>query len=246
MLRKRWLKWAAICIGILLLAAGTARSIRVKRTLAVLHKVEMEDMQPYSAAVARQEHLAPQHMAAHMQWTDARKASASDAIRAQRIVATLREGLEPYRDYKAAVRAGYFPFAPDVPQRMYHFTHGGRALRNAFGFDPARPTSLLYKKTERGLELIGAMYTAPRHFSEDRLDQRVPLSMGRWHQHVNICLPARGTPRDQADWSRFGPNGAIATAQDCADAGGRWQPRLFGWMIHVYPYEASHEKIWTH
>lgn len=243
-LRKRWLKWTVISLGIFLVATGTARSIRTKRALAALERVEQQDAHAHHAAPAHQDdHV---HMAAHMKWTAARPATASDEIRAKQIVNALRDSLEPYRDYKAAVRAGYYPFAADVPQRMYHFTHGGDAVRNAFRFDAARPTSLLYKKTERGFELIGAMYTAPRRMNEAELNERVPLSIGKWHQHVNICLPSSGTAREKADWTRFGPGGSIATEKDCSEAGGRWRPNLFGWMLHVYPYETTHEKIWTH
>jgi hypothetical protein len=105
---------------------------------------------------------------------------------------------------------------------------------------------LLYKKTDRGFELIGAMYTAPRNFSEERLDARVPLSVARWHQHVDLCLPPRGTDPKSADWTRFGPAGAIATREQCEEAGGRFVPRIFGWMVHVYPFEPRSERIWTH
>lgn len=264
MLRKRWLKWAAISLGVFLVAAGTARSVRTRRALEALQRVESRAepqtaQHPASkvtghaghaghAAQAKPADAVPshEHMEAHMKWTGPRRVTASDEVRAQQIVDTLRQSLEPYRDYKAAVRAGYYPFAPDVPQRMYHLTHGGRAVRNAFGFDATRPTSLLYQKTEKGLELIGAMYTAPRRFTEEQLDERIPLSIGRWHQHVNICLPPAGVAREQADWTRFGPNGSIASEKECADAGGRWRPNVFGWMIHVYPYQHAREKIWTH
>ena len=34
-------------------------------------------------------------------------------------------------------------------------------------FDPAEPTALLYRKTEDGYELEGAMNTAPRNMSEE-------------------------------------------------------------------------------
>jgi len=242
--RNRWLKWIAISLGIFLVVAGTARSIRTRNALAALERIEAEDVHAHDAALAQ--HARHAHRDAHMKWTSPHKMTASDEIRAQQIVETLRASLEPYRDYKAAVRDGFYPFAPDVPQRMYHFTHGGKALRNAFSFDAARPTSLLYKKTERGFELMGAMYTAPRRLSEERLNERAPLSIGKWHQHVNICQPPAATPRDQADWSRFGPDGSIATEKDCSESGGRWRPQIFGWMLHVYPFEATQEKIWTH
>jgi hypothetical protein len=246
MLRKRWVKWTLVFLGILLVAAGTARSIRVKRSLATLARLEAQ--MPAAVDPAGQhhhDHDAMPNMEAHMKWTAARPVTASDEARAAQIVAVLNPALEPYRDYKAAVRAGYFPFHPEVAQRMVHFTNNAVAIRNAFTFDAARPTSLLYRKGERGYELIGAMYTAPRGMSEARLDERVPLSIGRWHQHVNICLPARDQAAG-ADWTRFGPAGSITTEAQCAAAGGRWYPTLFGWMIHVYPNETTREKIWTH
>jgi hypothetical protein len=170
-----------------------------------------------------------------------------DLARANSIVATLRGSLDRYQDYKNAVDDGYEPFLPDLDLPMYHFTNYRRGFAAAFDFDPAKPTSLLYKKHSTHYELIGVMYTAPRRFSEEQLNERVPLSIARWHQHVNICLPS-GTPRQRAmaDWSRFGPTGSIATESACAEAGGRWQPVLFGWMVHVYPFQESREKIWTH
>jgi hypothetical protein len=188
-----------------------------------------------------------QHMEAHMRWTAPRTETPDDLARANSIVQTLRASLDRYQDYKNAVDDGYEPFLPDLDLPMYHFTNYRRGLAAAFDFDPARPTSLLYRKHPTHFELIGVMYTAPRRFSEDQLNQRVPLSVARWHQHVNICLPS-GSPRERAlaDWSRFGPTGAIATESACTEAGGRWQPVLFGWMVHVYPFQQARERIWTH
>jgi hypothetical protein len=186
-------------------------------------------------------------MEAHMRWTASRTESPDDLARANSIVATLRGSLDRYQDYKNAVDDGYEPFLPDLDLPMYHFTNYRRGLAAAFDFDPARPTSLLYRKHSTHYELIGVMYTAPRRFTEDQLNQRVPLSIARWHQHVNICLPS-GSPRERAmaDWSKFGPTGSIATESACTEAGGRWQPVLFGWMVHVYPFQQTRERIWTH
>jgi hypothetical protein len=88
------------------------------------------------------------------------------------------------------------------------------------------------------------MYTAPKHMSEEKLDQRVPLSVARWHAHINICLPPKGQGQ-QADWTKFGFRGSIATAEECGQAGGRFWPQIFGWMVHVYPFETIPEKIWS-
>jgi len=184
------------------------------------------------------------HMEAHMQWTTPRPQTPADQQRADEIVKILRAALEKYRDYRVAENDGFKPFLPQFPQPLYHFTNYWQGFKAAFTFDPAQPTSLLYKKTADGYELIGAMYTAPKHMSEEKLEQRVPLGVTRWHAHVNICLPPRGQGQ-QADWTKFGFRGSIATAGECEGAGGRFWPQIFGWMIHVYPFETTPEKIWN-
>jgi hypothetical protein len=90
------------------------------------------------------------------------------------------------------------------------------------------------------------MYTAPAEMTEDELNQRIPLSLAQWHQHVNLCLPPRGEMQGLFDSrSRFGVNGSIATKEECDKAGGRFFPRLFGWMVHLYPYEQKPEEMWS-
>jgi len=167
------------------------------------------------------------------------------ARRADEIVRSLREALAKYKDYRMALADGYEPAHPKVPQPHYHFTSKKRGFTAAFRFDPVEPTSLLYKKTASGYELEGAMYTARKGMSEDRLNERVPLSVAQWHAHINICLPPGGLTR-RGDWKKFGFKGAIATEQECQQAGGRFFPQIYGWMLHVYPFEQSPEKIWTH
>ena len=66
------------------------------------------------------------------------------------------------------------------------------ALAAQFSFDPTKPTSLLYKKVNGEYQLEGAMYTAPKRFTEDQLNERIPLSIAHWHEHVNLCLPPKG------------------------------------------------------
>ena len=117
-------------------------------------------------------------------------------------------------------------------------------LSDLLKFDPARPTSLLYKRTPAGYELEGAIYTAPRDMTEDGLNERVPLSMTRWHAHVSICLPPRGMAQ-RADWAKFGLRGSISTEEACGDAGGRFLPQVFGWMVHIYPFAETQERIWN-
>jgi len=184
------------------------------------------------------------HMAAHMKWSTPRPKTPADEQRAEEITKILRASLEKYRDHRIAEQEGFKPFLPQFPQPMYHFTNYWQGFKAAFSFDPARPTSLLYKKTAAGYELIGAMYTAPKRMSQEKLNERVPLSIAPWHAHVNLCFPPRGTDPKTVDWTRFGFRGSIATEEECTQAGGRFWPQLFGWMIHVYPFEEAAEKVW--
>jgi hypothetical protein len=185
-------------------------------------------------------------MGPHMHMTELRPTNAGDEARAEQLVATLRQSIEKYRDYHAALADGFKIFLPNIPQPQYHFTNYANGLKAQFVFDPTRPTSLLYKKTADGYELVGAMYTAPRSFTEDQLNERVPLSVARWHEHVDFCTPPRGTPMKDADWTKFGLRGSIATQEACEQAGGVWHPIVFNWMVHVYPFETDPSKIFAH
>ncbi len=185
------------------------------------------------------------HMSAHMRFTAPRPQAPEDLARADELVKTLRAAIEKYKDYRVALVDGFQPFLLRVPQPQYHFTNYWNGFVEAFAFDPTRPTSLLYKKTPNGYELAGAMYTMPKNATEDQLNQRVPLSVARWHAHVNLCMPPKGQGA-RADWTKFGLAGSISTAEACTAAGGRWIPQIFGWMVHVYPFETSPEKVWAH
>lgn len=185
------------------------------------------------------------HMdSSHMRMTPVRPATPEDRSRADEIAATLAQAIEKYKDYRVALAEGFRIFMPNLPQAQYHFTSYWNGFLEGFTFDPARPTSLLYRKTKDGYELIGAMYTAPRTANLEELDERIPLGVARWHQHTNLCVPKRGeTPR--ADWKRFGLTGSISTEAECQEAGGRFYPVIFGWMVHVYPLESSPAKVWA-
>ena len=185
------------------------------------------------------------HVSAHMRMTALRRATAADSVRAWAVADTLRAAIGKYRDVKLAEKDGYALFAPKIKtQRVFHFTKKWNAIRNIGGFDAARPTSLLYKKNDAGdFVLIGAMYTASKRTTEDELNARVPLSIAQWHQHINICVPKL---RDKQRWAEkrdgqmvFGPNGAIATEAECDRAGGRFLPKVFGWMVHANVYAGN-------
>jgi len=194
------------------------------------------------------DHSHMKNMALHMTWSDPMPPSAADQARADETVATLKKALDRYKDYRVAEADGYKPFHPEFKnQSMVHFTKWYYAVKAQFSFNPAEPTSLLYKPMPNGgYELIGAMYTAPKLWSEQQLNQRVPLSIARWHKHVNICFPKKGVDPAAVDWNKFGPDGSIATEKECDAAGGRFYPTLFGWMVHVYPWETNPREVWAH
>jgi hypothetical protein len=183
----------------------------------------------------------------HMRMTQLRAPHEGDLRRAEEIANQAGMAIEKYKDYKVALADGFEILLPEVPQNMYHFNKLENYLEAENRFNPERPTSLLYEKTPNGYYLIGVMYTAPAGMSEDELQERVPLSVTQWHQHVNICLPKgssifRGLI-GQGD--RFGLNGSITTRQECEQAGGQFLPRLLGWMVHLYPYEATVREMWS-
>ncbi len=184
------------------------------------------------------------NMASHMRFTPKRPATGEDQARASELVKELQASLDKYKDVNVAKADGYKIFAPEHEQKMYHFTKWWYALKASFTFNPEQPTSLLYDKTPDGqFKLVGAMYTAPKRASEEQLDKRVPLSVARWHRHVNMCFPPKGTDPKTVDWTKFG-NGSITTKQECDAAGGRYFPQLFGWMVHVYPWEQDAKLVW--
>jgi len=206
--------------------------------------MDMEDAKANEAHAVRDMTPGEHGHNAHMHMTAPRPETAEDAARAREIVDQLRAGIAKYKDYQVALADGYKIFLPNLQQPEYHFTNYMNGFLEAFKFDPARPTSLLYKKTAAGYELVGAMYTMPRRATEAQLNDRVPLSVATWHLHTNLCMPP-ANQRRSADWTKFGLRGSIATPQACDAAGGKFHPVIFGWMVHVYPYEGSTEKIFA-
>jgi hypothetical protein len=185
------------------------------------------------------------NMMKHMELTPARTPSHADSVRAGAVAAELKRAIAKYADTAAAVADGYKMFLPNVKaQHVYHFTNNRHALGAAFHFDAAKPTSLLYTRGADGaLHLVGGMYTMPKNVKLDRLNDRVPLSIARWHKHVNWCVPKMG---DEARWLEhkggapvFGPESAIATKAECDAARGEFHPNLFGWMVHANAYEGT-------
>jgi hypothetical protein len=187
------------------------------------------------------------HMSGHMYMTSLRTLKAGDQQRADAVVVAARAAMEPYQDYRKALADGYQIFLPNVPQPLYHFTKSEYAREARQHFDPLKPTSLLYKKTpDGGYKLIGAMYTDRVDANEDELNNRIPLSVAMWHQHTNFCKgPTAQTAEYIGPDAKFGLLGSIHTKEACEAAAGQFYPHVFGWMVHVYPYETDPKKIWS-
>jgi hypothetical protein len=200
-------------------------------------------LSPCCAGAADASHAAVSSPAdLHIKFTALRPKTPQCVQRGRELIDTLRKSLEKYKDYKAAEASGYTGFYTNSNLPMYHFASKWRAFKELIRFDPTAPTALLYKKTPAGYELIGVMYYAPGRYSEDQLDQRVPLCLARWHRQVDVCLPPSGA-EDSSD-PRFGSDGTIATEAACKEAGGKWYPEVHGWMTEVYPFEHDPAKIW--
>jgi hypothetical protein len=185
-------------------------------------------------------------MGPHMKMTALRPAKPGDALRAQQVAESARKASEKYLDYHTALADGYKIFHPELPQKMYHFTNYGYGMEAAFRFNPEHPTSLLYEKHGDDYKLIGVMYTAPKRFDEDQLDERVPLSITQWHEHVNFCTAPAGRKSEYLlPHPQFGLRGSITTQEACDAAGGTFHPVIFNWMVHVYPFEKDPASIWS-
>jgi len=186
-------------------------------------------------------------MEGHMHLSELRPMQPGDKARADAIVTAARQAMEPYKDYRKALADGYSVFLPNIKQPQYHFTNSANAHEAQWRFDPLKPTSLLYKKnSDGGYTLVGAMYTDRLVASEDELNQRIPLSVARWHQHVNFCKAPQGERGGYfGPNAKFGLMGSIHTREACDAAGGIFIPHVFGWMVHVYPYESDPAKVWS-
>ena len=185
-------------------------------------------------------------MGPHMKMTALRPAKPGDTERAQKVSEAARKASEHYLDYKTALAEGFKIFLPNVPQKVYHFTNYEYAKEAAFHFNPEHPTSLLYEKHGEDYKLIGVMYTAPKRLNEDQLDERIPLSVAQWHEHVNFCLaPPERRGEGLLPHPQFGLKGSITTQEACDATGGTFHPVVFNWMVHLYPFEKDQADVWS-
>ncbi len=142
-----------------------------------MHDEDMSDMGPSMAA-----------MAGHMYMTPLRPKQPGDKEKAITVVATAKAAIERYNDYRKALADGYVIANPKLKQPQYHFMNQANTREADLHFDPSKPTALLYRRTPmQEYKLEGVMFTASPDTTEDELNERVPLSIARWHRHVNVC-----------------------------------------------------------
>ncbi len=184
----------------------------------------------------------------HMEMTLHAPEQPGDRARADAIVAAAREVVAEYPTVEAAERAGFRKFLTGVKLPIEHYTNRHYAVEAWLGrFDPHHPTSLIFERQGDSLHIVGVMYTASNAVDQNELNARVPLSFGTWHRHVDFCRAPLWTPLSQ----RFGPNarfgfeGSIHTRAACHAAGGTFIPRVFGWMVHVWPMGKTQAAIWA-
>jgi len=201
-----------------------------------MHDEGMSDMGPSMAA-----------MAGHMYMTPLRTKQPGDKEKTIAVVATVKAAIEHYTDYRKALADGYVIANPKLKQPQYHFMNQANTREADLRFDPSKPTALLYRRTPmQEYKLEGVMFTASPDATEDELNERIPLSIARWHRHVNVCwAPADRVEDYKAARPKFGMFGSIKTAAACAAERGDFHPYMFTWMIHIFPYEPDFKDVFS-
>ncbi len=197
---------------------------------------DMGDMGPSMAA-----------MAGHMYITPLRPRQPGDEEKAKAVVAQVKASIERYKDYRKALADGYVIGNPKVDQPQFHFNNQVNIAEAEHHFDPTKPSSLLYRKTPtQRYRLEGVMFTVPPDAPEDELNNRIPLSIARWHVHENFCAaPANRVQEYLGQHPKFGMFGSLRTAEACKAEGGTFYPRIFTWMIHVFPYQDKLKDVFS-
>jgi len=183
----------------------------------------------------------------HMCITPMRAKQPGDEEKAKAVVAEVKAAIEKYKDYKKALADGYQIANPKLEQPQYHFNNEANVRLAEGKFDPAKPSSLLYRRTpNQRYKLEGVMFTDRVDAPEEELNQRIPLSVARWHEHTNFCAaPANKVKEYHGDHPKFGMFGSIHTKEACEAEGGTFFPVMFTWMIHVFPYEDNMKDVFS-
>ena len=171
-----------------------------------------------------------------MYMTALRPVKPGDQAKAAAIVSAAKQAMTPYQDYHKALDDGYEIF---FAQRaaIPHITSRRLPM-------PSRPARASIRSSRRRCSIrrrLTAMHWSGRWVyrsrpdaSEEEIDSCIPLSIARWHQHVNFC---KGTGRAQGGvlrpWREVRPagldqhrRGVHSGRQEILSA------CVFGWMVH--------------
>lgn len=186
-------------------------------------------------------------MTNHMYVTPMRPKQPGDEEKARAVVAAVKASMERYKDPRKALADGYVIANPKLEQPQYHFNNEANTREADVSFDPSKPTSLLYRRTPtQRYKLEGVMYTARPNATEDELNERIPLSIARWHEHINFCAAPADRVKDyQSAHPKFGMFGSIHDRKSCEAEAGTFFPYMFTWMIHVFPYEKDLKEVFS-
>ena len=157
------------------------------------HQSGEKDQQAEHGAMDAMSHMHHHQMGPHMYMTKLRPAAPQDWAKADEIVGELRESIEKYKDYHAALADGFRAFScrmfrsPNITSRIITTASSSRSRSIPHGLLPCSTSRRLWATT-----LIGAMYTMPKRVSEDQLNERIPLSVAQWHLHTNLLPASKG------------------------------------------------------
>jgi len=186
-------------------------------------------------------------MTNHMCITPLRPMQPADEEKVKALIKQVKAAIERYKDYKKALADGYVIANPKVVQPQYHFTNDANVRLADTQFDPTKPSALLYYQTPtQHYKLEGVMFTDSTSATEDELNERIPLSIARWHEHTNFCAAPADKVNEYHDaHPKFGMFGSIHTKEACDAEGGTFFPVIFSWMIHVFPYEDNLKDVFS-
>ena len=110
---------------------------------------------------------------------------------------------------------GYVIANPKLKQPQYHFISNANTREADLHFDPRKRTALLYRRTpKQEYKLEGVMFTASPDATEEEPNERIPLSIARWHRHINYCEAPEDRINDyQSAHPKFGMFGSINTEE---------------------------------
>jgi hypothetical protein len=145
--------------------------------------------------------------------------TADERVELQQQMAAARSVIEQYPTVADAEAGGYHMSTVYVPCIGAHYTN----ISLVPGFDPAKPSELLYDGTEPDSKIVGLSYLV---FHPGGAPEGFAGSNDHWHQHnANGGLCLKGT---------VVVGGENTTPEECERLGGEKNPLEDIWMVHAW------------